>query len=133
MMLALRDMLIPSNVTQPFHYRVVEIIDPASLTFKLAETRQNQGLEGQDTGNNNTQRAGQEEELMPVVKGTHVFIHSGRQKGTYGVVRVAVISSFESTVCPVCTVYDRVCMYYMFNDCKCFFVVLLYSIVCMCV
>lgn len=93
------------NVTRPCHSRVVEIIDPAALTFTLAETRKRQGLEGQDAGNiNNTHRAEQEEELMPVVKGAHVFIHSGRQKGTYGVVGVgvAVICSF---VCMIVCVY----------------------------
>ncbi|KAK4329608.1 hypothetical protein Pmani_000082 [Petrolisthes manimaculis] len=64
--------------------RVVEIIDPATLTYTLSETRKKQGGEGQEA--TNTQRNGQQEEQLPMVKGAHVYIHGGRQKGVYGVV-----------------------------------------------
>ncbi|KAK4297203.1 hypothetical protein Pmani_030351 [Petrolisthes manimaculis] len=64
--------------------RVVEIIDPATLTYTLSETRKKQGGEGQEA--TNTQRNGQQEEQLPMVKGAHVYIHGGRQKGIYGVV-----------------------------------------------
>ncbi|XP_042214302.1 G-patch domain and KOW motifs-containing protein-like isoform X2 [Homarus americanus] len=60
--------------------KVVEIITPSSKTFGLAGKNM-EGQAGSTEGN-----GGAQEEEQTITKGSHVFIHSGRQRGTYGVV-----------------------------------------------
>lgn len=60
-------------------HRVVDIIDPSAKTFglmgsNLAGAKDREG------------KAAAEEEELSLQKGSYVFIHSGRQRGTYGVV-----------------------------------------------
>lgn len=60
--------------------RVIEIIDPASKTLGSSEGRE--GIGKKKEGN----EEGENEEELPIVKGSYVFLHSGRHRGTYGVV-----------------------------------------------
>ncbi|KAG0720426.1 G-patch domain and KOW motifs-containing protein [Chionoecetes opilio] len=61
--------------------KVVEIIDPASKTLGSSERKE--AAETKEGG-----EEGEKEEELPVVKGSCVFLHSGRHRGTYGVVEV---------------------------------------------
>lgn len=59
--------------------RVVEIIDPSSKSFGLA------GKNRETRSGTSDGKDGSQEELI-LVKGAYVYIHSGRHRGTYGVV-----------------------------------------------
>ncbi|XP_045125386.1 G-patch domain and KOW motifs-containing protein-like isoform X2 [Portunus trituberculatus] len=62
--------------------KVIDIIDPSTKTLGSSEGKQTttQKKEGEELG--------EDEEELPVVKGAYVFLHSGRHRGTYGVVEV---------------------------------------------
>ncbi|MPC62668.1 Protein mos-2 [Portunus trituberculatus] len=64
------------------NYKVIDIIDPSTKTLGSSEGKQTttQKKEGEELG--------EDEEELPVVKGAYVFLHSGRHRGTYGVVEV---------------------------------------------
>lgn len=61
--------------------KVIEIIDPSTKTLGSSEGKQAtaQKKEGEEV---------EDEEELPIVKGAYVFLHSGRHRGTYGVVEV---------------------------------------------
>ncbi|XP_037790489.1 G-patch domain and KOW motifs-containing protein-like [Penaeus monodon] len=59
--------------------KVVDIIDPSAKTFGLMGS----SLTGAKDGES---KAAAEEEELSLQKGSYVFIHSGRQRGTYGIV-----------------------------------------------
>ncbi|XP_068234955.1 G-patch domain and KOW motifs-containing protein-like [Palaemon carinicauda] len=59
--------------------QVVEVIDPTAKTFGLANTP------GDGVRKARENSSGDQEELL-LSKGSYVFIHSGRHRGTYGIV-----------------------------------------------
>lgn len=69
----------------PFSSRVIDIINPSARTLGSSEGKESAAKkEGQEEG--------EDEEELPIVKGSFVFIHSGRHRGTYGVVSVSLLS-----------------------------------------
>lgn len=62
-----------------YSLRVVDIINPAARTLGSSERKESAvKKEGEEDGEG--------EEELPIMKGSFVYLHSGRHRGTYGVV-----------------------------------------------
>lgn len=62
--------------------KVIDIIDPSTKTLGSSEGKQGTAQERE------REEEREDEEELPIVKGAYVFLHSGRHRGTYGVVEV---------------------------------------------